>query len=241
MKTIYFCRHGETHANASNVLQGSGVDMELNNNGREQAKSLRDELKNIPVELIISSKLKRAEQTAKVIKQCHSKAEVVRVAELAETSFGDWEGTKSPHLNELLRKWGNGMHNEKPPNGESLIEVQSRVMPVIYSYILNRKESVLVFVVHGAMMRVILSSLLFRSLDYTHLFSNHNACINILQAHISNEEVATPLNDENNVLQCFAEYSVLTPPNVVGHHPQNLVFVPVKFDYTAHLEYTMKW
>lgn len=61
MKTVYFCRHGETHANASRILQGSGIDMDLNGNGKLQARALQEEFKNKPLEMIVCSKLKVAE------------------------------------------------------------------------------------------------------------------------------------------------------------------------------------
>jgi len=38
-KTIYFIRHGETEYNKLGIVQGSGVDSELNENGRAQAQA----------------------------------------------------------------------------------------------------------------------------------------------------------------------------------------------------------
>ncbi len=58
VKRLYMCRHGETEANATGMLQGSGIDLGLNDKGIAQAEALRDQLENEPVDLFISSKLK---------------------------------------------------------------------------------------------------------------------------------------------------------------------------------------
>ena len=39
-KTIYLLRHGETRYNREGIVQGSGVDSELNQLGAEQARAL---------------------------------------------------------------------------------------------------------------------------------------------------------------------------------------------------------
>ena len=41
-KTIYFIRHGQTELNRLNIVQGSGVDSELNDFGRHQARAFYD-------------------------------------------------------------------------------------------------------------------------------------------------------------------------------------------------------
>lgn len=70
---IYFVRHGQTDANA-NMQNGQTIeelDESLNETGRKQANDLADQLKNTHFDLIISSPLKRAMQTAEIINGYH--------------------------------------------------------------------------------------------------------------------------------------------------------------------------
>ena len=63
MKTIYFIRHGQSHANASLIRQQTG-DTELTPHGMAQAREVAQHLKPLPIEAIISSTFKRAKATA---------------------------------------------------------------------------------------------------------------------------------------------------------------------------------
>ena len=68
-KNIYFFRHGETDWNKLHKRQGCENDIHLNSTGREQASSVGDYLlnTNIKADLIISSSMSRANETAQII------------------------------------------------------------------------------------------------------------------------------------------------------------------------------
>lgn len=63
---LYIVRHGQTNWNTLNKRQGH-TNIPLNETGIKQAKKLKDELKNIKFDYVISSPLDRAIQTAKII------------------------------------------------------------------------------------------------------------------------------------------------------------------------------
>lgn len=65
MMKIYLVRHGETDWNKQMIIQGT-TDNPLNAIGREQAKGLRNFFENIELDLVISSSLNRARETAKI-------------------------------------------------------------------------------------------------------------------------------------------------------------------------------
>ena len=72
MKEIYFIRHGQTDSNLYKRTQGGGIDTELNNTGKMEAKYtgkyIKDyRLKDKQFDLVISSPLKRAKQTTNII------------------------------------------------------------------------------------------------------------------------------------------------------------------------------
>ncbi len=66
---IYFVRHGESEANQRGVFAGQKEDSVLSEKGKEQAKNTAHEIKNknLKIDKIISSPLKRALETAEII------------------------------------------------------------------------------------------------------------------------------------------------------------------------------
>ena len=72
MKEIYFIRHGQTNDNSLGIRQGSEIDSDLNELGRQQAKKSGKYLKKYRIkdknfDCIISSPMKRAIETAEII------------------------------------------------------------------------------------------------------------------------------------------------------------------------------
>ncbi|TYB31933.1 MAG: histidine phosphatase family protein, partial [Candidatus Mcinerneyibacterium aminivorans] len=64
---IYFVRHGETKGNKEKKFRGR-TDYPLNENGKNQAKKLKEKLKKYKFDKLLTSPLKRAHETAKIIK-----------------------------------------------------------------------------------------------------------------------------------------------------------------------------
>ena len=87
--TITLVRHGETGWNALGKFQGCS-DIELSNDGIQQAKYLSEKFDN-KFDFIYASPLKRAKRTAEIISQGSNKD--IKIAEdLREINFGEWEG-----------------------------------------------------------------------------------------------------------------------------------------------------
>lgn len=63
--TLYLTRHGETEWNVQNKVCGI-TDVELTDKGRSQAKELGEKLRDHKIDLIVSSPLKRALETARI-------------------------------------------------------------------------------------------------------------------------------------------------------------------------------
>ena len=86
---IYLVRHGQTDWNKQGLLQGS-FDTPLNARGLEQARELA-EILDIEPDVVFTSPLRRAIQTAKVISKKFQKPITV-VDGLRERSYGSFEG-----------------------------------------------------------------------------------------------------------------------------------------------------
>ena len=63
---IYIVRHGETDWNKEHRIQGH-VDIPLNDQGKLDAKKAKDKLKKVKFDVVFSSPLSRAYETAKII------------------------------------------------------------------------------------------------------------------------------------------------------------------------------
>ena len=87
---ILVTRHGQTDWNALGKLQGQ-TDIELNDIGRQQAKETGKLIKDENIDLIITSSLKRAVETAKII-NANFKVNIVEDDRLMERKYGESEG-----------------------------------------------------------------------------------------------------------------------------------------------------
>lgn len=97
MKTIFFVRHGESEANARRITAGGGLDVDLTENGKYQAKKVGQELKDKGIELIVSSPQIRALHTAQIIADeiGYNRASIVTNTSFVERHLGAMTG--KPH------------------------------------------------------------------------------------------------------------------------------------------------
>jgi probable phosphoglycerate mutase len=93
---IYIVRHGETLWNKNKRLQGS-VDIELSDYGRQLARETGDALKDTPIDRIYSSPLKRAYETATLIRGDRD-IDIITDDRLKELCFGCFEGQNFSEL-----------------------------------------------------------------------------------------------------------------------------------------------
>ena len=120
---IYLVRHGQTDWNIQNKLQGS-VDIPLNNTGIEQAKVLKNILKDINIDFIIASPLKRALATAEIINSdLHLPLYIDE--SLKERSFGELEGVHGGEYNREL--FWDYYKNYETKNAEGIQDFFARI------------------------------------------------------------------------------------------------------------------
>ncbi len=96
MTTLYLVRHGETVDNVNQIMQGQ-TQGQLTENGVRQAVMVRDELKAVPFDAVISSDLRRSVDTARIIAEPHG-LEVVQTSLLRERDWGSFTGRFIPEL-----------------------------------------------------------------------------------------------------------------------------------------------
>lgn len=118
---LYFIRHGKTNNNVNKILTGR-EDVCLNEEGISQANVAKEKIKDLNIDLIFCSPLKRARQTCEIINE--KKIKVVIKDELVERSFGKYEN-KNYDLIDGDKCWNYFLDEYKEI--ESLKEVFGRV------------------------------------------------------------------------------------------------------------------
>ena len=130
---LLLARHGETDWNRLGRWQGQ-ADPPLNDSGRRQALALGASLKTSVLAAVYSSTLKRASETAQVVAAQH-RLNVCRDPRLNEIDLGDWEGLTRKEISvryaDLLRAWEADPCSVRPPHGETIADLEERVLAVM--------------------------------------------------------------------------------------------------------------
>ena len=157
MLRLYFMRHGETVWNTERRYQGM-TDIELSEKGLRQAECAAKRFKNIKIDKIYASPLKRAMKTAEKI-AAEKGLEIISEDDFREIHFGEWEGKTVP---ELTEKYGESYTNfiREPhkygfPGEGSVENVINRIKPGIDRLIAEEKGNVLI-VSHGGIIRLMI-------------------------------------------------------------------------------------
>lgn len=153
---FYIVRHGQTNWNVEGKIQGK-TDIELNENGIEQAKNLKEIIKDYNIDLIISSPLKRARKTAEIINEA-VKCNIIFDDSLEERGYGLFEGMVRKEINDELVNSDilhNYYINKEYKEIETIQCLCSRVWNLLDSLKQNYKESNILLVTHGGVIRAI--------------------------------------------------------------------------------------
>jgi len=117
---LYFVRHGLTNANRDGLMCGRKWDIELNEEGHEQARCSAVRSIQYNIQYLFVSPLKRALQTAEYF----SSALVIPLTirkDLAEWDLGEWDRIPSHSVEEAF------LRNEDPPKGEKFVDFRKRI------------------------------------------------------------------------------------------------------------------
>ena len=129
MGRIMLVRHGETLWNEERRCQGI-TDIPLSEKGVEQAKRLKERLRDEKIDIAFSSPLKRALKTAEIILEGRNIKLIVR-EDLRELDFGIFEGMVFREAlstyPDIARKWAEHSPDIKFPGGEGLSDIHSRL------------------------------------------------------------------------------------------------------------------
>lgn len=161
IKNIYVIRHGETDWNKDHRFQGQ-TDIELNENGRDQAAQLKSVLNNLQIESVYTSPLSRALETAQISTQ-DLKLTIKAEPNLRECHLGDAEGLIVDEVDqkfgvefrEKFRSYDERLLDFKYPNGESKRQLMFRVRETLIDIAKNSTRKNIAVFTHGVVMRAL--------------------------------------------------------------------------------------
>ena len=143
---ILFVRHGQTDWNIEKRAQGHN-DIELNKTGIEQAYEVKEQLKNIKIDRIYASPLKRALKTAVIINEAHNVELCVENA-LIERNFGQIEGTCFEG-NQWYECWNYDLNTKYEMGGECVQDFFKRIHDFLDNLSEKSSDETVLIVSHG--------------------------------------------------------------------------------------------
>lgn len=158
---IMLIRHGETDHNLENRMSG-WTEATLSERGVEQARALGGRLRETPVSRVITSGMKRANETAELVFPSHAAQEKIDIMEdLKEMHFGAMEGLTMDEVKErypedfamLIEMKGRYTF----PQGESLYTFHRRIQKAGAALLKVKEEKAVAVVAHSGTIRSLLA------------------------------------------------------------------------------------
>lgn len=185
--TLYLVRHGSTPSNEHKprMLQGSGVNGGLSELGRCQATLVAKWFRQVPVDVVYSSPLIRAVETATEICRAVDR-QLTTVPELVEVDVGLWERQtwdtiKVSHPEEYERFHADCSRHGYL-GGESYSDVQRRVVPVFTRLLEQHAGQTIAVIAHSTVNTVYLATLLSLDVKMARKLPQENCAVNVIQA-----------------------------------------------------------
>ena len=185
MVRIILVRHGETKWNIEGRYQGQ-EDTELSERGLEQGRLLAQGLKDVPIDVFVSSPLKRSFMTASFCAELHGNT-VAKDERLTEINHGLWEGRLAGDIEaeypDEFAAWHTQPHTVQMPGegGESLEDVRVRVRAAFDDYAQKYAEKTVFVAAHDAVNKAVICDLLGLSQAAFWQIKQDNTCINVLE------------------------------------------------------------
>lgn len=149
LTTLILVRHAVT-AETGPKLSGRAPGIDLSELGNEQARTTAARLAELPIAAIYASPIERTQQTAAHI-AAHHDVPVRTHAGVIEAEYGDWTGGEIAELakTDLWKTVQRAPSRARFPNGESIAEMQSRMVTALEAVVAEHPGSIVVVVSHA--------------------------------------------------------------------------------------------
>lgn len=159
MKIFYIFRHGQTDLNLRGIWQGQKQNPPLNDNGILEAKSLSNILKDKKIEIIYTSDLIRAQQTAEIVAKPLG-IKILKDIVFREISMGDMDGKEKnlieKNFPDIYKKWRDTTIDTFDfafQNGESKREAVERILSGLKKIASESEYNIMGIASHGGIIR----------------------------------------------------------------------------------------
>lgn len=165
-RTIFHLIRHAAHDRLGSVLVGRLNGVHLSLAGRAHARELAQHFAGEDVAAVISSPRERAQETAGPIAQAMGMTHRVSTA-LDEVNLGAWQGHSFATLaaDAHWQRWNTARSMTRPPNGETISEVQSRMLSELLHLHRTMPGEQFVLVSHAEPIRALLLHLLGMAVD----------------------------------------------------------------------------
>lgn len=164
------------------MLSGRRSGISLSPTGRDQAAQVAQVLAKLPVAALYTSPIQRCVETAKAIAADASLD--VQIAEgITEVDFGDWQGRKLKELmtEPLWKVVQVAPSNARFPGGESIREMQARVVGAIELMVATHPGELVVAVSHADAIKAAVAHFVGMHLDLYQRLSIAPASCSVLE------------------------------------------------------------
>jgi len=179
---IYLIRHGQV-AGFDEPRYNGQTDVALTEFGVEQYHLLKERLADKHIAACYTSDLTRCTTGATIICEVLG-VDPIAHRELRELNIGVWEGLA---WQEIKTEWPDGWRarladlvNYRVPQGENLLDVEARVMPVITQIVERHKGEEVLVVAHGGVNRIVLLNAIGAPLAGMFNIEQNYGCLNII-------------------------------------------------------------
>lgn len=162
MTKIILIRHGESEANQKDIFAGH-LDAKLTEKGLAQARLTAEYVaNNYKVDVAYASDLQRAFVTGKTIAE-RLGLEIIPTKQLREIEAGKWDGMVFGEIEKVFpedfRAWVTDIGNARCTGGESVTELQRRVMAELNRIADENEGKTVLVATHATVIRVALASI----------------------------------------------------------------------------------
>lgn len=184
------------------LMQGRGIDTDLNEVGRQQAAHFFKTYQDVPFDKIYTSTLKRAHQTVRPFLEKGIPWE--QLPGLDEIDWGNSEGRKlgpgtMERFHSVAKSWTEGRYEDALPGGESALEVSQRQREAL-DHILSRDDEKQVLIcMHGRALRLLMCLLTGKELREMEAFPHQNLSL----YKVKYEEGLFEILDFNNLSHLY--------------------------------------
>ena len=203
---LVLIRHAHSEANAAGILSGRLPNVHLSEEGVEQSEHLAVRLGNFPVATLRISPMERCFETISpwinsIVLPNNPRFEPMIDQELTEVDYGSWSGKKLAVLskNKLWKTVQEAPSRMYFPNGEGIVQMQSRAMTSVHEAVSTKAKGAAVIVSHGDVIKSIVASALGMHLDEFQRIVIDPASISILDFSTTKPRVLL-LNDSRSVV-----------------------------------------